>query len=73
MSYVQLEEHHRSESARGPRAGYTHTAHAVCAWGWGPGTMRSSHGATPRPIRNDGRLQLLLVGRPPRELCTSAP
>ena len=38
-----------------PRAGYTHTAHAVCAWGWGPGTMRSSHGATHRPIRNDGR------------------
>ena len=37
------------------RAGYTHTAHAVCAWGWGPGTMRSSHGATHRPIRNDGR------------------
>jgi hypothetical protein len=40
MSYVH--PHHRSD----PRAGYTHTAHAVCAWGWGPGTMRSSHGAT---------------------------
>ena len=57
--------HHRSDP--------THTAHAACAWGWGPGPMRSSHGATHRPIRNDGRLQSLQVGRPPRELCTSAP
>ena len=40
MSYVH--PHHRSD----PRAGYMHTAHAVCAWGWAPGTMRSSHGAT---------------------------
>ena len=49
VSYVQA--HHRSD----PRAGYTHTAHAACACGWGPGTMRTSHGATHRPIRNDGR------------------
>ena len=49
VSYVH--PHHRSD----PRAGYTHTAHAACAWGWGPGPMRSSHGATHRPIRNGPR------------------
>ena len=35
VSYVQA--HHRSD----PRAAYTHTAHAACACGWGPGTMRT--------------------------------
>ena len=67
VGYVQ--SHHRSD----PRAGYTHTAHAVCAWGWGPGTMRTSHGATHRPIRNDGRRSHSRCVRPPRGLCTIPP
>ena len=67
VGYVQ--SHHRSD----PRAGYTHTAHAACAWGWGPGTMRTSHGATHRPIRNDGRRSHSRCVRPPRGLCTIPP